>query len=140
MKFLKSFIKEKTKFTPFKPMSEQDMVLLAFMCGHCRSMVVKKGLFRSMAYAYYVPVKEEYISIAQELFVKSGINMVVHNSAIMGENKQNVLRIKYKDVSDKSALRKIMNDIQKEYYRLYVDGTKDEISIIEQRVATMKQR
>ena len=140
MKFFRFFTKEKTQKTLLKTIPEQDMRLLAFMCRCSEAVVVKKELFRESAYAYYIPFKEEYVSVAQKIFAKNGINMVVHNSAILGEDRQNVLRVKYKDVQDKSGLKKTMDNIRKEYYTLYVTEPNEGLLAIEQQILAMKQR
>lgn len=139
MKFLRIF-KGKTQDTTFKAMSEQDVALLAFMCRYCKPLIIKKELFRNVCYGYYVPCKEEDINIAQEIFVKNGINMVVHNSAILGENKQKVLRINYENVSDKVAFRKEMDRIKQKNHSLYLTDTKGEFAQLEKRFSELKQR
>ena len=139
MKFLKIF-KKNTQGKTLQAMSEQDIALLAFMCKYCKPLIVKKELFRDVYYGYYVPFKEEYINIAQKIFVKNGINMVVHNSGIDGKDKRNVLRINYNDVSEKTAFREEMEKIKQKNYSIYLSGKKEELEQLEKQVSELKQR
>ncbi len=138
MEFL-NFFRRNSEDVRLNPMSEQDIGLLALMCMRCQSVVVKEGLFQTVHYVYYVAYEEENIFVAQQIFKRNGINMVVHDSTISGY-EQKVLRINSNDVPDKNTFKKDRQRIRQKYQDLYINGNKAQRQILETQLALMKQK
>ena len=93
-----------------KPMSQDDIDLLAVMCNFCAPIIVKGWLLKR-AYAYYVPIYESDFGVVKKIFAKSGIKMHEHYSRIISSTGSNVLRANYASHDDEGLLLNIMRQI-----------------------------
>ena len=116
-------VKKYVNRSDVRQMSEEDLDILALMCGFC-APYVEKGLFIKRYYAYYVPIKDSYFDIAKEIFAKSGIEMQTHFSRIINYLGENVLRVNYASVKEEEKLYDIMRKLDNERLILYTDSFK----------------
>ena len=126
-------------FSKVKTIPEGDIALLAIMCKMCAPEVKKANILGKRFYAYYATQQESDIQIAQEIFVRNGINMSVHNSYIFGSYKEPVLRVNYALCDNDYKLNQEMRKIEQKYYSLYTPDFKSEKAKLYQQLLELRQ-
>ena len=106
----------------------------------CAPEITKNGVFGRSFYAYYATQQESDIQIAQEIFLRNGINMSVHNSYIFGLDKEPVLRVNYALCDNDYKLNQEMRKIEQKYYSLYTPGFKSEKAKLYQQLLELRQK
>ena len=142
MKFLK-VIKEKLDIGFSKSvvsMSEHDVNMLAIMCKYCRCNVVKHGHLTRSFYAYYISQDEADMEIAKKIFAKYGIHMEIHETRMLGSDKQKALRINYLFTLDPVAVKNEIKKVERKHSALYKVENQQEKMNLQKQLMEFKQR
>ncbi|MBR3510730.1 MAG: hypothetical protein IKN73_01565 [Alphaproteobacteria bacterium] len=127
----------KLNLQEIKPLSEEDVALLAYISIMCEAQVSKQSVFTT-SYAYYIPGYDSDLDIVKNLFSKSGIRFQEHYTHITGI-KQKALRVNYSLCLDKDGVFKQMWKIRQKYKDIYAEGKQKERILLQQRITKLRQ-
>ena len=99
--------------------SQQDIDFLSMMCSLCSVVTKKRLILPDKNYLYYVPGFASELIPAQKLFAKYGVKMSVHNSQIIDEMGQDVLRVSYDTISNRPEILDMVEQIRVRRLNLY---------------------